>query len=304
MIPTRRKQVTKKLLRSLAFSEDRDNASSATDMDELSSKERIEELERKRMSEKPEKKPTEEASPYNDQAQGVIDLPTTLQAVQDAIMPYLVELLFPYVDEVVEICREYGLYLALVYLFNRGLDGFRSPLEELLVASGWKIAASFEGNFPNHIKQLPLDRHFEVDNVKRVHRVLLDIVSSAANATPGLGRYPPFKREVVAIATASLDTFNNEAKKMVAALVDMEHAFVPPQQFSLDWSRGVPSPSCCLADALKLPEQATSPQTGGQQSGGSLKSMKEKTNQQGKDGHKGSILKTAGPDGEMTAGLR
>lgn len=30
----------------------------------------------------------------------------------------------------------------------------------------------------------------------QVHRVLLDIVSSAANATPGLGRYPPFKREV------------------------------------------------------------------------------------------------------------
>jgi len=30
----------------------------------------------------------------------------------------------------------------------------------------------------------------------QVHRVLIDIVSSAANATPGLGRYPPFKREV------------------------------------------------------------------------------------------------------------
>lgn len=26
--------------------------------------------------------------------------------------------------------------------------------------------------------------------------MLIDIVSSAANATPGLGRYPPFKREV------------------------------------------------------------------------------------------------------------
>jgi len=30
----------------------------------------------------------------------------------------------------------------------------------------------------------------------QVHRVLIDIVSSAANATRGLGRYPPFKREV------------------------------------------------------------------------------------------------------------
>lgn len=32
--------------------------------------------------------------------------------------------------------------------------------------------------------------------ILKVHRVLIDIVSSAANATPGLGRYPPFKREV------------------------------------------------------------------------------------------------------------
>lgn len=34
--------------------------------------------------------------------------------------------------------------------------------------SGWKIVASFEGNFPNRVKQLPLDRHFDINNVKRV----------------------------------------------------------------------------------------------------------------------------------------
>lgn len=34
--------------------------------------------------------------------------------------------------------------------------------------SGWKVVASFEGNFPNRIKQLPLDRHFDINNVKRV----------------------------------------------------------------------------------------------------------------------------------------
>ncbi|ONK74745.1 uncharacterized protein A4U43_C03F9720 [Asparagus officinalis] len=68
-------------------------------------------------------------------------------------------------------------------------------------------------------------------DVVEVHRVLLDIVSSAANVTPRLGRYPPFKREVVAIASAALESFKNEAKKMVVALVDMERAFVPPQHF-------------------------------------------------------------------------
>lgn len=38
----------------------------------------------------------------------------------------------------------------------------------LMQGSGWKIVASFEGNFPNRIKQLPLDRHFDINNVKRV----------------------------------------------------------------------------------------------------------------------------------------
>ncbi|CAO2201868.1 unnamed protein product [Urochloa humidicola] len=137
--------------------------------------------------------------------------------------------------------------------------------------AGWKVVASFEGKFPTRIKQLPLDKHFDMKNVKRVvleadgyqpylispekglrslirgllelakepsillvdevHRVLLDLISSAANATPGLGRCPPFKREVIAIASAALDGFKNEARKMVVALVDMERAFVPPQHF-------------------------------------------------------------------------
>lgn len=37
---------------------------------------------------------------YDGQAHGVVDLPRTLDAVQEAIMPYLVELLLSYVEEV------------------------------------------------------------------------------------------------------------------------------------------------------------------------------------------------------------
>ncbi|CAA0809847.1 Dynamin-2B [Striga hermonthica] len=221
---------------------------------------------------------------------------------------------------------------------------------------GWKVVASFEGNFPNRIKQLPLDRHFDINNVKRivleadgyqpylispekglrslikgvlelakepsrlcvdeVHRVLIDIVSTAANATAGLGRYPPFKREVVAIATAALEGFKNEAKNMVVALVDMERAFVPPQHFirlvqrRMDRQRreeelkGRSSKKALDAEQSIL-NRATSPQTGGQQSGGILKSLKDnKSNPQDKDkdGQEASGLKTAGPDGEITAG--
>lgn len=220
--------------------------------------------------------------------------------------------------------------------------------------SGWKIVASFEGNFPNRIKQLPLDRHFDINNVKRivleadgyqpylispekglrslikgvlelakepsrlcvdeVHRVLVDIVSAAANATPGLGRYPPFKREVVTIASAALDAFKSEAKKMVVALVDMERAFVPPQHFIRLVQRRMerqrreeelktrPTKKGQEAEQAIL-NRATSPQTGGQQTGGSLKSMKEKPGQAEKEVQEGSGLKTAGPEGEITAGF-
>lgn len=220
--------------------------------------------------------------------------------------------------------------------------------------AGWKVVASFEGNFPNRIKQLPLDRHFDINNVKRivleadgyqpylispekglrslikgvlelakepsrlcvdeVHRVLVDVVSAAANATPGLGRYPPFKREVVAIATAALDVFKNEAKKMVVALVDMERAFVPPQHFIRLVQRRMERQR--REEELKnrsskkgheaeqsILNRATSPQTGGQQSGGSLKSMKDKSGQSEKETQEGSALKIAGPGGEITAGF-
>ncbi|KAJ7963418.1 vacuolar protein sorting-associated protein 8-like [Quillaja saponaria] len=35
-------------------------------------------------------------------------------------------------NQVIRLCREHGLYGALVYLFNKGLNDFRAPLEELL----------------------------------------------------------------------------------------------------------------------------------------------------------------------------
>ncbi|KAB5563640.1 hypothetical protein DKX38_003694 [Salix brachista] len=265
-----------------------------------------------------------------------------------------------------ELCREFEDKFLLHLIGGEG--------------NGWKVVASFEGNFPNRIKQLPLDRHFDINNVKRivleadgyqpylispekglrslikgvlelakepsklcvdeVHHVLVDIVSSAANATPGLGRYPPFKREVVAIASSALDGFKNEARKMVVALVDMERAFVPPQHFirlvqrrlvmtyanvvSMDFHSVYlilhylilirmdrqrredelknKSSKKAVDTEQSILNRATSPQTG-QQSGGSLKSMKEKSNQQDKDAPEGSALKTAGPGGEITAGF-
>ncbi|XP_076950839.1 dynamin-2A-like [Bidens hawaiensis] len=212
--------------------------------------------------------------------------------------------------------------------------------------SGWKVVASFEGNFPNRIKQLPLDRHFDINNVKRivleadgyqpylispekglrslikgvlelakepsrlcvdeVHRVLVDIVSASANATPGLGRYPNFKREVVAIATTALEDFKNDAKKMVVALVDMERVFVPPQHFirlvqrRMDRQRREEEIKNKSSKKAVDAEQSLLNRSASPQTGGNLKSMKDK--KEDKDAPEGPVLKTAGADGEITAG--
>ncbi|GMI86123.1 Dynamin related protein 2B, dynamin-like 3 [Hibiscus trionum] len=225
--------------------------------------------------------------------------------------------------------------------------------------NGWKIVACFEGSFPNRIKQLPLDKHFEMNNVKRVvlesdgyqpylispekglrslikgvlelakepsrlcvdevHRVLMDIVSATANATPGLGRYPPFRREVVQIASAALDSFKKESMEMVIALVDMERAFVPPQHFIRLVQRRMERQrreeevknhrsSKKAPDAEQsIPNRESSPQKGGQESEGIFKMMKNKFSKHEKEAQKdvqeGSGLKTAGPGGEITAGF-
>ncbi|KAG5024117.1 hypothetical protein JHK85_020459 [Glycine max] len=163
--------------------------------------------------------------------------------------------------------------------------------------NGWKVVASFEGNFPNRIKQLPIDRHFDINNVKRIvleadgyQPYLISPEKGLRSLIKGvleLAKEPSrlCVDEIVAIASSALEAFKNESKKMVVALVDMERAFVPPQHF------------------IRLVQRryATSPQTS-QQSGGNLKSMKEKSSQQDKDTQEGSGLKTAGPEGEITAG--
>ncbi|CAO2175362.1 unnamed protein product [Urochloa humidicola] len=201
--------------------------------------------------------------------------------------------------------------------------------------AGWKVVASFEGKFPTRIKQLPLDKHFDMKNVKRVvleadgyqpylispekglrslirgllelakessillvdevHRVLLDIVSSAANATPGLGRYPPFKREVIAIASTALDGFKNEARKMVVALVDMERAFVPPQHFIRLVQRRMERQR--QEDELKSRSTRK-----GQDSDQKRDTSPQKSSNQG-EMNQASSIQVLGPSGEIIAGF-
>ncbi|KAK8715551.1 hypothetical protein V6N13_042882 [Hibiscus sabdariffa] len=106
--------------------------------------------------------------------------------------------------------------------------------------SGWKIVASFEGNFPNRIKQLPIDRHFDLNNIvletDGYQPYLISPEKGLRSLIKGvleLAKEPSRLciDEVETIASDALDGFKNEAKKMVVALVDMERAFVSRQHF-------------------------------------------------------------------------
>lgn len=109
----------------------------------------------------------------------------------------------------------------------------------------------------------------------------------------------------MAIATTALEGFKNDAKTMVTALVDMERVFVPPQHFirlvqrRMDRQRReeeikTKSSKKAVDAEQSLLNRASSPQTGG-----NLKSMKD--TKQNKDEKERPTLKTAGPDGEITA---
>ncbi|CAI5514688.1 unnamed protein product [Closterium sp. Naga37s-1] len=136
---------------------------------------------------------------------------------------------------------------------------------------GSQMVEKFVGTLPLRFRGLPLDEMFNFDNVKKVvaeadgyqpyvispekglrllikrslnlakqpgldcvdevHKILLDIVVAAASTAPSLVRFPPMKKELVAIASAALDEYRAEAKVMVTALVDMERVFIPATHF-------------------------------------------------------------------------
>uniref|UniRef100_A0A0D9YY00 dynamin GTPase n=1 Tax=Oryza glumipatula TaxID=40148 RepID=A0A0D9YY00_9ORYZ len=189
--------------------------------------------------------------------------------------------------------------------------------------SGWKIVASFEGKFPDRIKQLPLDRHFDINNVKRIvleadgyqpylispEKGLKSLIKGVLEMAKEPSRL--CVEEVVEIATNALDVFKSDAKKMVVALVDMERAFVPPQHFirlvqrRMERQRREDEVKNRSSKKAQDAEQSNKGSgTGSEQSGGALKSLKEKFSQQDKDkdAKEGPNLQVAGPGGEITAG--
>ncbi|CAK9193656.1 unnamed protein product [Sphagnum troendelagicum] len=219
--------------------------------------------------------------------------------------------------------------------------------------SGWRVVASFEGALPKRMKGLPLDSMFELSSVKKlvleadgyqpylfspekglralirqaldlvkepakmcvdeVHHILVDIVSASASATAGLSRFEPLKREIVAIASAALDEYRTESKKMVIALVDMERSFIPPQHFirlvqrrldrlrNDDDQRNRGSKKAQDAEQSLL-NKATPAPLSSNGSGGNLKAMKGQAAQAEKDSNEETVPSSLQIVGDNSAG--
>lgn len=83
---------------------------------------------------------------YDGNSHGVIDLPRSLDSVQQAIMPYLVELLLSYVDEVfsyisVAFCNQIGKTEEVDHPKNRGSSGHSEIKEQFTRVGG--VAVEF-----------------------------------------------------------------------------------------------------------------------------------------------------------------
>ncbi|CAI9090000.1 OLC1v1024674C6 [Oldenlandia corymbosa var. corymbosa] len=130
-------------------------------------------------------------------------------------------------NQVVRLCREHGLHGALIYLFNKGLDDFRTPLEELLgvfqncegesaSTVGYRILVylkySFQGlAFPPGHGTLPATRLLSIR--EEILQFLLDFSSipnsKAATCLPSLDRSPNLCHLLQLDTLATLDVLRS-----------------------------------------------------------------------------------------------
>ncbi|XP_038973310.1 vacuolar protein sorting-associated protein 8 homolog isoform X2 [Phoenix dactylifera] len=148
-------------------------------------------------------------------------------------------------NQVVRLCREHGLYGALIYLFNRGLDDYKTPLEELcavvqhnqrkdVAAIGYKMLVylkyCFQGlAFPPGHGTLPLSR---VHSVRKelLQFLLEDSKSSTAQVMKSLKSYSGRCSNLCSLlwldTEATLDVLRcsftqEEPKKIDSSLTDL-----------------------------------------------------------------------------------
>ncbi|XP_024531344.1 vacuolar protein sorting-associated protein 8 homolog [Selaginella moellendorffii] len=124
-------------------------------------------------------------------------------------------------NQVMRLCREHGLFSALIYLYNKGLNDFKSPLEELLIAAqdqhqenassfGYKLLVylkyCFSGlAFPPGRGSLPAEQVYGLKI--QLLEYLLDPAGSGRDAESVYAVYPRLHYLLNLDVSATLDVF-------------------------------------------------------------------------------------------------
>ncbi|KAL3676096.1 hypothetical protein R1sor_026044 [Riccia sorocarpa] len=112
-------------------------------------------------------------------------------------------------NQVVRVCRDHGLYSALIYLFTKGLDDFRSPLEELLAVA-------------QHSDDPQLARAYGLKLLVYVKYCFSGLAFPPGNGTLSPVRLPQLRTELLEYLLDSTDTTNKNKKKITKETADPE----------------------------------------------------------------------------------
>ncbi|KAF8412512.1 hypothetical protein HHK36_000480 [Tetracentron sinense] len=162
---------------------------------------------------------------------------------------------------ILELCRAFDR------VFKEHLDGGRP--------GGDRIYGVFDNQLPAALRKLPFDRHFSMQNLRKVvseadgyqphliapeqgyrrliegainyfrgpaeasvdavHFVLKDLVRKSIGETQELKRFPTLQAEIAAAANEALERFRDDSKKTALRLVDMESSYL-----TVDFFRKLP----------------------------------------------------------------
>lgn len=158
---------------------------------------------------------------------------------------------------ILEICRKFD------HIFKEHLDGLRP--------GGERIFGVFDNQLPAALKKLPFDRKLSMQNIRKVvseadgyqphliapeqgyrrliegalelfrgpaeavvdavHFILRELVRKSVGETQELKRFPSLQGELAGAATAALEAFRDDSKKMTVRLVEMEQSYLTADFF-------------------------------------------------------------------------
>ncbi|KAG1334869.1 Dynamin-related protein 1C [Cocos nucifera] len=127
-------------------------------------------------------------------------------------------------------------------------DGFTINIMMKRRPGGDRIYGVFDNQLPAALKKLPFDRHLSLQNVRKVHFILKELVRKSIAETEvhfilkelvrksiaeteELKRFPTLQSDIAAAANEALERFREDSRKTVLRLVEMESSYLTVEFF-------------------------------------------------------------------------